>query len=71
MLVREVCPSAWAQLGSEKGCHMAGATAIALLGQPGEVLHSQKSQNYIIIYKYISINIIYIYIILSLEPMKY
>jgi hypothetical protein len=53
--------SAWAQLGSEKGCHMAGATAIALLGQPGEVLHSQKSQNYIIIYKYISINIIYIY----------
>ena len=51
---------------------MAGATAIALLGQPGEVLHSQKSQNYIIIYKYISINIyIYIYIILSLEPMKY
>ena len=41
---------------------MAGATAIALLGQPGEVLHSQKSQNYIIIYKYISINIIYIYI---------
>ena len=42
---------------------MAGATAIALLGQPGEVLHSQKSQNYIIIYKYISINIIYIYIL--------
>ena len=43
---------------------MAGATAIALLGQPGEVLHSQNHKN---ISSYIS-TCIYIYdIIYNLE----